>query len=784
MRKYQRKRLNKILIITAITLIVLSIVIGIILYLTSKNKEQIALYEDTVICNNYFNEIIINFDKKEVKRDETKTSLQKEFNITEEQENLILSSEQELQNFFKATVFEIEMEKNIAIITNKYQTKKVMIQADIIEDDFGAKDVSHLQDDRYLLEYDTQKRTKVAYEYLNTVTSIKKVELDEVLYIKAINDESQTVYGEHQQEIKHNTYGIEAMGLLNFQNIIKENGNPSDVIVSTIGYGVCIENEYFKGRINENYYNFIEDSKNILETIPQGSRVAEVIKDSTTDNVKIMPLVVVNNEGYTTVSTIIKGIEYAIQNSDIICYELVNNENYMINLALEKAFKQNKPFSCVTTATENVNQVYPANNSTTIAVSSIDKNNKITSYSATGEYIDFTAYSTDVKEVFNKNSTVSRWSGSQYSNAHIVSAIALVKTYHKEYTILEVYNELRNYCVDLGEEGKDKKYGYGVPNFSNLTISDIDKQAPEIKEVKFDNEKWENFKQIQIIASDNIRIFEWAVTNLNEVPSEWNRVEGVNHTLDIIYEIKENGKYYVWVKDSAGNTSYIPIEVNKIDNKGPKITYKIDDTTLVLNEYVTIIASAEDKQSGLYETPYSWDGQNWGTENNILKVTENGRYKIYVRDSLGNISNKEILVDVFPREGVANINDGTIIKSIVVSSNWNGDINNNVRITFNEGLNIIGWTITTSNDIPYYFEEVQNDFIEEKKTIEEEVYNDENSIYDDNFYTEYEEQQPQGYNSSFTVSKELMENTIYYAWIKDAYNNTNYQTFTISKVEI
>jgi len=139
---------------------------------------------------------------------------------------------------------------------------------------------------------------------------------------------------------------------------------------------------------------------------------------------------------------------------------------------------------------------------------------------------------------------------------------------------------------------------------------------------------------------------------------------------------------------------------------------------------------------------------------------------------------------VFPREGVANINDGTIIKSIVVSSNWNGDINNNVRITFNEGLNIIGWTITTSNDIPYYFEEVQNDFIEEKKTIEEEVYNDENSIYDDNFYTEYEEQQPQGYNSSFTVSKELMENTIYYAWIKDAYNNTNYQTFTISKVEI
>lgn len=784
MRKYQRKKLNKILIITAIVLIVFSIIIGSIIYIYSKNKEQIALYEDKVICNNYFNEIIINFEKKEVKRDDTRTSLQKEFNITEEQESLILSSKEELQNFFTGTVFEIETKENIAIITNKYQTKKIIIEVENMDGEFSEAKVSNLQNNMYLLEYDTQKRTKAAYDYLNTVEWIKKIELDEVLYIEPINDESQTVYGEHQQEIKYNTYGIEAMGLLNFQNIIKENGNPSEVIVATIGYGVCIENIFFNGRINQNYYNFIDNSKNIQETIPQGSRVAEVIKDATTDNVEIMPLVVVNNEGYTTISTIIKAIEYAIQKSDVICYELINNESHMINLALERAFKENKPFSCVTTVTGNVNQVYPANSSTTIAISSIDKNNKITSYSGRGEYIDFTAYSTDVKEVFNKNSTVSRWSGSQYSNAHIVSAMALIKTYHKEYTILEVYNELRNYCIDLGEKGKDENYGFGIPNFSDLTISDIDKQAPEIKEVKFDNEKWENMKQVQIIASDNIRIFEWAVINANEIPSEWNRVEGVNPTLDFIYEIKENGKYYVWVKDSAGNTSYMPIEVNKIDNKGPKITYQIDDSTLESSEYVTIIVNAEDKQAGLHETPYSWDGQNWGTENNILKVTENGRYKIYVRDSLGNISEKEIIVDAFPREGVANIGEGIIIKSIVVSDNWNGNTNNNVRITFNEGLNIIGWNITTSNDIPYYFEELQNDYTEYEEINEDELYQYENSIYNDNFNTEYEDQQSQGYNLSFTINRQLREDLKYYVWIKDVYNNVNYQTFTISKVEI
>lgn len=774
MRKYQRKKLNKILIIVAIILIVLSIIVGTILYINSKNKNE-EIYEDKIVCNNYFKEIKVNLSQKKVRRDETNTNLQKEFNVTEEQESLILSSEQELLNFFSDTVFEIEVKDNIATITNKYQTKKILVEVETLNGEFSDATVTDLQDNMYLLEYDTQKRTKAAYEYLSNVEWIKKAQLDEVLYIDTINDESQTVYGEeNENNSKYKSYGVEAMGLENYKNIIKENGNPSEVIISTIGYGVCIENEFFNGRISENYYNFIENSKNVSETIAQGSRIAEVIKDSTSDNVKIMPLVVVNEEGYTTISTIIKAIGYGITNSDIICYELVHQENYMINLTLEKAFKENKPFSCVTTVEED-EQIYPANSATTIAVSSIDKKNKITTFSGSGDYIDFTAYATDVEEIFNKNSTVSKWSGSQYSNAHIVSAMALIKTYNKDYTILEIYNILRNYCKDLGEKGKDKKYGYGLPVFSNITIKDIDKQAPEIKEIKFDNEKWERSKQIQIIASDNIRIYEWAITNSSEKPNDWNKLEEIKSTLDITQEIRENGKYYIWVRDSAENTSYMPIEINKIDNTGPKVTYKIDDSTLTTGEYVTITVNAEDKESGLNETPYSWDKENWGTENNILKVTENGRYKVYARDNIGNITEKEIKVDVFPREGVATINEGIVIKSIVVSSKWSNNINDNVRITFNEGLNIIGWNITTSKEVPSYFETA------ELEQDEDTYYTEQNEIYNEEFITEEE---PSGYNYSFSVTKSLKTGTKYYAWIKDVNNNVMYQTFTISKVEI
>ena len=156
------------------------------------------------------------------------------------------------------------------------------------------------------------------------------------------------------------------------------------------------------------------------------------------------------------------GIEYASKLSDIICYELVNKENEAIDKALKNAYKENKIVCAVTTKGENS---YPASYSTTIATASLNKNLEIATYSGSGDYIDFSASSTDIKEIFNNSSSVSRWSGAQYSNAFIASEIALIKTYNKDFSIKEIYNELIKYSKDLGDSGKDKSFGNGIPIF-------------------------------------------------------------------------------------------------------------------------------------------------------------------------------------------------------------------------------------------------------------------------------------------------------------------------------
>ena len=764
MQPNKRAKLNKILIIITIILDVITIICA-ISYIIIKNKKTEESYEDRVIAKNYFMEMTIDLHKKEAKRDGNQINLKDEFDITEEQQNLILSSETELLNFFADSTFEVNIKEGVAYITNKYQTKKLLVEiSEESTPNFHAENVDEVQKGIYILSYDTQKKARAAYENLSTSNNIKNIDIDTVSKITSVNDVSQTVYGsnESNENNQYKSLGVTKMGLDNYQKIIEENGNPSDVIISTIGYGACIDNDYFVGKIDENYYNFIEDSKNVKETVPQGSRILEVIKESTTHNVKILPLVVVNNENYTTTSAIVKAIQYATTNSDVICYELANNENTIIDLMLKKAFTENKPVCCATISNKDLNGDYPANNSTTIAISSIDKSENFADYSGKGSYVDFSAYSTDVEEIFNKTSTISKWSGAQYSNAHIASAIALIKTYHKQYTILEIYNELRNWCNDLGDEGKDELYGYGVPDFSKIQISDIDNDMPEIQEIVYENNTWEKSKNIQIKANDNIRIFGWTVTNSDKEPGKWNHVETLTPTLDVSSTIEKNGTYYIWVTDSAGNVVNKTIEVNKIDNIPPSIDYTIDDSKLESDKYLTIKINAKDDESGLNQSPYSFDGTIWGTTKE-LKVTENGTYKIYVKDNLDNIAQKEIKINKFNQEGSATIGTGSIIKNIEVPADWSGNINNSVKIIFNDNLKIRNYKITETGELP-------TEFIE----YEDETQKNQNTVYD--VFNN------QGY-TNFTVTISLTANTQYYLWVKDEDGNIMSQAFNINKPE-
>ena len=768
MNSYKRAKLNKILIIVTAILVLLAI-ICIVAYsiVASKKQENDLDFKDTIIGKNYYVDITVDTETKKVKRDQFDSSLQEEFGISDSKAEQLLNSTGDLINYLENSTNEVEMQNKVIHIKNPFQTKTLIVEADEIEDNYDAIKETEIQDGLFILEYDTQKRTKKAYQYLQERPEIKKVEVDEVSIINTINDESQTVYGEKDDKNNLKDYGATAMGLDKYKKIVKENGNPAQIIISTIGYGANIQNDYFENKISEEYYNFIaseDKAKDIHETIAQGSRILEVINESTSDNIKIMPLVVINDEYYTTTSSILKAINYAIEKSDIICYEFSHKKDYMIELLLQKAFKENVPVCCVTKAEKENEEIFPANNSTTIAVSSVDKDLKTTSYSGSGEYIDFVASSTDVQEIFNSSSNVSKWSGAGYSNAHIASLIALIKTYNKQATILDIYNVLRNYCKDLGTQGRDSTYGYGFPDFTGIKISDIDKTLPEIIELSIDEEKWEKSKSVNIKGSDNIRIYGWNITKSKDVPKDWKKLEIISNNLDVKDQIKDNGTYYIWVTDSAGNIAYVSREVTKIDKNSPTIQYAIDDSKKDTEKIITIKATGRDDESGLHQMPYSWDKQSWGTDNNSLIVTKNGTYTIYVRDALENIAEKKITIKSFPQEGTAVLDEGDVIKEVKVSSNWENDTNKEVIITLQDNLDIETWKITESDITPQEFEDQDDgNLINQNQTIQQ-------------------NQSTQGF-TNVTITASLEKDKKYYVWVKLRNRTVNSQGFIIKKPE-
>lgn len=812
MRRKTRTKVKKGLIIAGITIGVILLIIGIIIAIKLHQQPEIS-YDDGITCKNYFKQITINLSNKEVKRDNIETSLKEEFNLSDEEENLAFSSMDEMRKLLSNSVFDISENGQTFTIKNLYQTKSIIVKSKNVKETVDREEVTQISENLYVLSFYSEKLTKAMYNYYKDKDYIEKIYYDDVTINKQINDISQTMYGGTEVDLNnHHSLGATVMGLDNYNNIINENGNPKDIVIGTIGYGINYQNEFFNERISDNYYNFVLNNKDISETIAQGSRIAEVLVDSTTNNVKIMPLVTVTEEGYTSTSSILKAIAYAAKNSDVICYELINTQSEPIDLALESCFKENVPVSCVSsnsqyeTSTENSEKEenskegdYPANHGMTIAVSSLDREMNLADYSGKGDYIDFSAPSTDVEEIFSNSANISRWSGAQYSNAQIAATIALIKTYSKDATILDVYNFLRNFSEDLGDEGKDELYGYGCPKFQNLTIGDIDKTSPEFKEVTFENDTWEVVKQVKIVANDNIRMKDWAITKNENGPDdkEWNAMQAVTPDLDVSSTLTENGKYYIWIRDIAGNTATKEIQIDKIDNTPPEIAYTINKDTLA-SGYVTITVTAEDSQSGLYDSPFSWDKITWSQENSTRTIKENGRYKVYAEDNLGNISEKEILVDCFPQAGTFELKDGNIITNMKVSANWIGNTNNDVEIELNKDLDIAGWQITTDENTPSEFVAVEgaNVIIENQENNNNNSSNNtslpNNVVIDGNIQasntTAQENTQPQiqviPRTEPIVLHTTLDIDKTYYFWTKDSYGNTAYQAFVIHKAVI
>ncbi|MCQ2523031.1 MAG: hypothetical protein MJ123_01715 [Lachnospiraceae bacterium] len=176
----------------------------------------------------------------------------------------------------------------------------------------------------------------------------------------------------------------------------------------------------------------------------------------------------------------------------------------------------------------------------------------------------------------------------------------------------------------------------------SVTVSTIDRDLPIIKGISTSSSKWVNGEvTITVDATD-------MTSGLAEEAYSYDG--GKNFVSSNTFIVTKNSTINVCVRDKAGNTTSQSISIKNIDNTAPEVNVKKSSDSWT-GKAVEISVSATDKESGLADEAFSFDGGVTYSNVSSIKVSENKVVEIAVKDKAGNVFKSDVIVDNFDNEG-------------------------------------------------------------------------------------------------------------------------------------
>lgn len=149
---------------------------------------------------------------------------------------------------------------------------------------------------------------------------------------------------------------------------------------------------------------------------------------------------------------------------------------------------------------------------------------------------------------------------------------------------------------------------------------------------------------VTFTASDNIGLAMYGLSTSNSIaPDEWNYFSGTSQSTT--FEYANEGTYYLWVKDTAGNNAISEAITITLDAAVPAVG-NIDVYTKN-----AVIALSDDNNLAGYAvtttstTPTSWTAVSGKTASVTYPTTANGTYYVHVKDAAGKTSSKSFVMN-------------------------------------------------------------------------------------------------------------------------------------------
>jgi subtilisin family serine protease len=193
-----------------------------------------------------------------------------------------------------------------------------------------------------------------------------------------------------------------------------------------------------------------------------------------------MPLKVLDSDG-GNLRDVASAIRYAADNGARVITMSFGGQLARFSFATERAIEYAFSKGCIlvgAVGNDNTSELFfPAAYEQVIAVSAIDQSDVRAMFSNYGSYVDFCAPGINIVST-GKNGDYFMANGTSFAVPFVAGIIALILSDNPQFTTEEVRTSLRDHVEDLGEEGWDKYFGWGLANAYAVIPEDLIPEFP------------------------------------------------------------------------------------------------------------------------------------------------------------------------------------------------------------------------------------------------------------------------------------------------------------------
>ena len=254
-------------------------------------------------------------------------------------------------------------------------------------------------------------------------------------------------------------------------------------------------------------YDFVNDDSDPMDDNGHGTHVAGILAAArdgkgvvgVAPDAEIYAIKVSDAKGKGSFSGLVKGINWSIENGMDVVSMSITGQGGSRALAKAVDIAYNKHGLVMVAAVGNGGKgdvLYPAAYENVIGVGSVTEDNTKSSFSRIGSEVELVAPGSGIKSTaIGEKYRLS--SGTSMATPYVTGAIALLlgsdeRAWNKaamangdgKWTNDEIRQVLRETAIDLGEDGKDDSFGYGLLNLDLGSVPEIAIAPPEKEPAK------------------------------------------------------------------------------------------------------------------------------------------------------------------------------------------------------------------------------------------------------------------------------------------------------------